>query len=121
MPPPRGSANYADESAAGMVPYHILGYSDTFRGPSPAASFKSNTLGLHDLAGNVAEWVHDYYSADRVTTPLTDPIGPKAGQFHVIRGSSFMHGRFSELRWTYRDYGDEPRPDVGFRIARYIE
>jgi hypothetical protein len=39
----------------------------------------------------------------------------------VIRGSSYKHGRFSELRWTYRDYGIEPRPDVGFRIARLLE
>lgn len=121
MPPPDGSANYADETAAGMVPYHVIGYSDTFRGPAPAASFEANQLGLYDLAGNVAEWVHDYYSADRVSVPLTNPTGPGAGEFHVIRGSSFMHGRFSELRWTYRDYGEEPRPDVGFRIARYVE
>ena len=121
MPPPANSANYADETAAGMVPYHIVGYTDTFRGPAPAASFDANPLGLHDLAGNVAEWIHDYYSADRVREPLTNPRGPEAGEFHVIRGSSFMHGRFSELRWTYRDYGAEPRPDVGFRIARYVE
>jgi hypothetical protein len=25
------------------------------------------------------------------------------------------------LRWTFRDYGEEARTDVGFRIARYVE
>ena len=53
--------------------------------------------------------------------PLTDPIGPDTGDFYVIRGSNYTNGRFSELRWTFRDYGSEPRSDVGFRIARYVE
>jgi hypothetical protein len=30
-----------------------------------------------------------------------------------------MHGSITELRLSYRDYGDDPRPDLGFRIARY--
>jgi hypothetical protein len=29
-----------------------------------------------------------------------------------------MDDNVTELRLSYRDYGDEPRPDVGFRIAR---
>jgi hypothetical protein len=30
-----------------------------------------------------------------------------------------MQASVSALRWTYRDYGTDPRPDVGFRCARY--
>ncbi len=30
----------------------------------------------------------------------------------------WMDSTVTELRLTYRDYGDEGRPDVGFRIAR---
>jgi formylglycine-generating enzyme required for sulfatase activity len=121
MPPPKGHGNYADESAANMVPYHITGYNDTFRGPAPAGSFPPNQFGIHDLGGNVSEWVHDYYGVALERELLTDPFGPDSGDYHVIRGSNYTQGRFSELRWTFRDYGQEPRPDVGFRIARYVE
>ena len=50
-----------------------------------------------------------------------DPIGPPSGDLHVILGSSFLQGSVSELRLSYRDYGTKPRPDVGFRVARYAE
>jgi hypothetical protein len=32
-----------------------------------------------------------------------------------------MHSTVTELRLSFRDYGNKPRPDVGFRIARYAE
>ena len=121
MPPPRGSGNYADESAAGMVPYHIVGYTDSFRGPAPVGIFTVNELGIYDLAGNVSEWITDYYSVALVRDQLRDPVGPDSGDYYVIRGSNYTSGRFSELRWTFRDYGSEARRDVGFRIARYVE
>ncbi|HJP51394.1 MAG TPA: PEGA domain-containing protein [Pseudomonadales bacterium] len=121
MPPVKVLANYADESAANMVPYYLSGYDDSFRGPAPAGNYPANELGIHDLAGNVAEWIHDYYSVETPKETLIDPTGPELGDYHVIRGSSYQHGRFSELRWTYRDYGDDSRPDVGFRVARFLE
>jgi len=75
------------------------------------------------MGGNVAEWVHDYYTIYPAasTAVETDPLGPQDGQYHVIRGSSWMDSTISELRLTYRDYGDKARPDLGFRIARYAE
>ncbi len=123
MPPTKGAGNFADESARNLVNYYLQGYHDNFRGTSPLGSFTANAIGLYDLDGNAAEWIHDYYS----TSPsprnkiLIDPAGPAEGKSHVIRGASFMHGRFSELRWTFRDYGNDGREDVGFRIARYYE
>ncbi len=121
MPPEEVSANYADESAANMVPYHIEGYTDNYRGPAPVQTYAANEFGIFDLAGNVAEWIHDFYSLSIPRGVLTDPMGSEPSDYHVIRGSSYKHGRFSELRWTYRDYGSDPRADVGFRIARYLE
>ena len=104
-----------------MVPYHIAGYNDTFRGPAPIGTFEANGYGIFDLAGNASEWMNDYYSVELHREPLTDPMGPDAGDYYVVRGSNYTHGRFSELRWTFRDYGSEPRRDVGFRIARFVE
>ncbi|HAK52684.1 MAG TPA: hypothetical protein DCM54_12400 [Gammaproteobacteria bacterium] len=121
MPPPAGSGNFADESAANMVPYHVVGYNDTYRGPAPVGSFSANEFGIYDLNGNVSEWVNDIYTASSGRELLIDPTGPETGDYYVIRGSNYTSGRFSELRWTYRDYGKDPRPDVGFRIARYVE
>jgi formylglycine-generating enzyme required for sulfatase activity len=123
MPPTKGAGNFADESARNLVNYYLKGYHDNFRGTAPLGSFAANAVGLYDLNGNVAEWIHDYYSTspsprDKV---LIDPAGPAEGKSHVIRGASFLHGRFSEMRWTFRDYGNDGREDVGFRIARYHE
>jgi formylglycine-generating enzyme required for sulfatase activity len=76
------------------------------------------------MGGNVAEWIQDLYAISPAASgagPAKDPLGPESGEFHVIRGSSFLHSTVSELRLTYRDYGKEPRPDLGFRIARYTE
>ncbi len=121
MPPPAGFGNFADESAINMVPYRIIGFNDNFRGPAPPGTYLPNSLGIFDLAGNVSEWIHDYYAVEIVRKKLVDPTGPDTGDYHVIRGSNYTHGRFSELRWTFRDYGSDGRPDVGFRIARYLE
>ncbi len=104
-----------------MVPYHVVGYNDTYRGPAPVGSFSANEFGIYDLNGNVSEWVNDIYTASSVREVLTDPTGSESGDYYVIRGSNYTSGRFSELRWTYRDYGKDPRPDVGFRISRYVE
>lgn len=121
MPPPVGAGNFADESAANMVPYSIAGYNDNYRGPAPPSTFVANGYGLYDLAGNVSEWINDYYDLGIHREKLIDPMGPDTGEYYVIRGSNYTHGRFSELRWTFRDYGKGPRPDVGFRIARFLE
>jgi len=121
MPPVAIEANYADESAKTMVADVLTGYTDHFRGTAPVGSFPANPAGLFDMAGNVSEWMHDYYAQNEPTAVLVDPSGPISGERHVIKGSNYTHGRFSELRWTFRDFGQSPRPDVGFRISRYVE
>ncbi len=123
LPVAAGSGNYADVSAKGIVPVILSNYNDSFPVTAPVDSFGPNPLGLFNLGGNVAEWIHDYYTIYPSTSAdvARDPLGPAEGKFHVIRGSSWMHGTVTELRLSYRDYGDKPRPDVGFRIARYPE
>ena len=122
MPPPKRSGNYADEMAASIVPISIKGYSDGFRKSSPVATFSANAYGVYDLGGNAAEWINDFYDTSIGSRRLKkDPAGPDSGRFHVIRGSSWRHGSITELRLSYRDYSDEKRNDLGFRIARYVQ
>ena len=97
-------------------------YNDGFRGAAPVGSFAGQS-GFHDLGGNVAEWMQDYYAVypGMANTLVTDPSGPVTGDHHVVRGASWRQGSIAELRLSYRDYSREPRPDLGFRIARYAE
>ena len=119
MPPAPGSGNFADRSVSRQLADAFKNYSDGFAGTAPVGHFRASPAGIFDLAGNVAEWVNDYYGIRAATAPEPDPTGPAAGKHHVIRGSSWMQASVSALRSTYRDYGSEPRPDVGFRCARY--
>lgn len=122
--PPAGEAgNFADKSAAGLVPTILPGYDDGYASTAPVGSFAANALGIHDGGGNVAEWVNDLYSVPTPgqTQAVVDPVGPERGTHHVIRGSSWRHAGITELRLSYRDFGTEPRADVGFRLARNVE
>jgi formylglycine-generating enzyme required for sulfatase activity len=122
MPPPQGAGNFADESARGPLGVVIAGYNDGFPATAPVGTFGNNALGLKDVGGNVAEWVHDLYGVYPPSQSVaTDPRGAASGRFHVIRGSSWMHSGITELRMSFRDYGDKARPDLGFRIARSLE
>jgi formylglycine-generating enzyme required for sulfatase activity len=123
LPVPAGAANYADARARPLVAQLLEGYDDGQEATAPVDSFPKNALGLQHLGGNVAEWAHDFYTL----TPslegqlVRDPVGPAEGEYHVIRGASFLHGTITEIRLSYRDYGKDARADVGFRVARYAQ
>lgn len=123
MPPPANHGNYADISAGVFLGRIIADYNDGYLGTAPIGSFPPNANGFFDMGGNVAEWVHDYYGATGQIggREEVDPLGPTDGTYHVIRGSSWAHGTLTELRLSFRDYNNEPRDDVGFRVARYLE
>ena len=122
LTPPDNAGNFADISTQAYLGEILFNYDDGYMGTAPVGNFDPNYYGIYDMAGNVAEWVHDYYGAVGVVGgEELDPMGPVSGQFHTIRGSSWAHGSITELRLSFRDFGEEPRDDLGFRVARYLE
>lgn len=122
--PPRGrSGNYADQSASRFLGQVIADYNDGFPVTAPVGSFAANLRGVYDLGGNVSEWMNDYYSAapTQDNGVAQDPLGPRSGESRVIRGSNWAQASETELRLAFRDFGKDPRDDVGFRIARYAQ
>ncbi|MCX7063559.1 MAG: SUMF1/EgtB/PvdO family nonheme iron enzyme, partial [Proteobacteria bacterium] len=107
-------------AAANLVGRVIFGYNDNQIVSAPVATFAADARGLFDLGGNVAEWSNDFYEIGSEQAQR-DPLGPTSGEYHVIRGSSWMNGTITDLRLTFRDYGTDARPDLGFRIARFVE
>lgn len=89
-------------------------------GTEPVRSYPANGFGLYDMAGNVNEWVFDFYFDGYYdSSPHDNPTGPEKGKFHVIRGGGWHSGPYCNrvyrrcaliAYWT--DF------NVGFRCAK---
>jgi len=84
----------------------------------PVGGKRGNGFGLHDMSGNVIEWVNDWFS-DYSADAQTNPQGPSSGSSRVLRGGGWFN--FSSLcRASFRvNYDpDSSNFNIGFRVAR---
>lgn len=90
----------------------------------------ASPYGALDMAGNVEEWVADWYSNDYyAVSPLTNPQGPTEDEMpkpnlfnHRLRGSKVARGGSwyrggSSIDYRSGFYPDDPGNELGFRCA----
>jgi formylglycine-generating enzyme required for sulfatase activity len=87
-------------------------------GTLPVGSFAPNAWGLHDVHGNVAEWVLDRYWDRHPGGAVSNPYNVQRGRGHGLRGGSWRDSA-DRVRSAARDSAAPAtsRNSIGFRIA----
>lgn len=84
--------------------------------------------GVYDMAGNVTEWVADWYSEYYYgMSPVANPLGPEEGEAKVLRGDNWVNSKITPEqgkiyhRGFYRVTQSDYYLALGFRCARDAE
>jgi formylglycine-generating enzyme required for sulfatase activity len=119
-----GMANFCDVNCKAY--FKAEQFDDGFKGTAPVGSYPPNGYGLYDMAGNVWEWVSDWYGAGYYKErPQRNPQGPFNEQdlFHihgmkkVLRGGSWGNNA-GAMRSSTRSWAHNSRVSRrGFRCA----
>mgnify|MGYP000949845094 CR=1 FL=1 len=98
-------------------------YDDGYKYTAPVGSYPEGVspYGVYDMAGNVMEWVQDYYESDYYSnSPRENPTGPSlgGGDQHLLRGGSWFAGPKNN-RVAHRIFPETTisYPHAGFRCA----
>ncbi len=95
---------------------------DGYAFTAPVGSYPPNKWGLHDVAGNVAEWVQDAYTPSYSALSGLNPIYRDSEEKrHVVRGGSWSSNAF-QIGVGVRNFQpkDQASARIGFRCAADI-
>ncbi|WP_303733219.1 SUMF1/EgtB/PvdO family nonheme iron enzyme [Fibrobacter succinogenes] len=86
-------------------------------GPDEVSQKTPNAYGLYDMAGNVAEWVNDWYDA-YPKKESDNYTGPKTGEYRIVRGGGWSD-KVTALAPKEREWLDPARSKttLGFRLV----
>jgi formylglycine-generating enzyme required for sulfatase activity len=110
---------WGDEATAGMAVCDGCGTEWDALKPAPVGSVPANPWGVHDLNGNVDEWVQDCYAQSYDSVPTDGQALEINGcQHRVMRGGSWFDiPRVIRSASRYRHPPDTRRNSWGFRVA----
>ena len=116
------SKRIGSTSATATAPYHWHDKSanDGYEGTAPVGSYANgiSPFGVHDMIGNVWEWVQDRYGPYQQGL-ANDPTGSQEGHHRVMRGGSWDNNPGLCRATTRLHVGPNHRFDfVGFRLLR---
>ena len=114
-------ANVADQTAAQHFPgWTTHACMDTYVQSAPVGSFAANAFGLHDMLGNVFEWVADCWHDDYSGAPDDGSarVDGDCSQHEMRGGSWFTAPDFVRVSYRNRFATDYRSTSVGFRVVR---
>jgi formylglycine-generating enzyme required for sulfatase activity len=104
-----------DDSTVGALAWNAT---NAVNQTHPGGQKAPNALGMHDMLGNVAEWVADWVGT-YPTSPQTDPTGPATGIGRVLRGGSWYDdSAYTRSSRRYAEGVTLISSTIGFRVAR---
>ncbi|WP_296248774.1 formylglycine-generating enzyme family protein [uncultured Stenotrophomonas sp.] len=126
MTPPENAGNFTGSLDVSPSGRHwnnsFVGYGDGFWGTAPVAMFSANAWGLHDISGNVSEWVADCWHASYRRAPADGAAWYNPGcRQRVIRGGNWANApEQTRAAWRQSQDSDVTSARIGFRLVRGI-
>jgi formylglycine-generating enzyme required for sulfatase activity len=116
-------ANTHDEAGKEAHPMYVWSHhkcNDGFGENGPTGKYKANAFGLHDMIGNVREWIEDCLQVGYDGAPVDGSVRPHQGvcEKRVVRGGTWVDGpSTSRSAYRYSEPEDFRNYQVGFRVA----
>ncbi len=123
-PPTPGAGNLTgggDRSPSGRSWGNaFIGYRDDYWGPAPVARFRANAFDIHDLEGNLSEWVADCWHDGYRRAPTQGEAWINPGcRTRVVRGGAWSNAPAqTRAAWRRQAESDATNALTGFRVVR---